>query len=139
MEVIKLSVDFGLVVLIWMVQLIIYPGFRYYEEKMFLRWHKHYAILISLIVGPLMIVQASIHIFELFYDYRISNLATFFLILGCWLITFLSAMPLHNKIDQGVKVNKYVKKLVSVNRYRTFGWTSVYLIILSQYIFGIYA
>ena len=31
MHTARTSVDFGLVVLIWLVQLIIYPSFRYYN------------------------------------------------------------------------------------------------------------
>ena len=49
--------DFGLLVLIWMVQLVVYPGFKYYQRERLLEWHARYTSRISYIVGPLMLGQ----------------------------------------------------------------------------------
>ncbi|MFT7429007.1 MAG: hypothetical protein ACI9IZ_001504, partial [Nonlabens sp.] len=40
LDLLQLLVDFGLVVLIWIVQLIIYPSFLYYGSKTLNKWHK---------------------------------------------------------------------------------------------------
>ena len=44
-----LLVDAGLVVLIWMVQLIIYPSFLHYDNNL-VEWHHKYTSRIALIV-----------------------------------------------------------------------------------------
>jgi len=38
---IRLLFDFGLLVLIWLVQLVIYPSFLYYEQDNLKRWHEN--------------------------------------------------------------------------------------------------
>ena len=47
-----LLTDFGLVVLIWIVQLIIYPAFYVVADNNFAAWHKKYMSLISYLVIP---------------------------------------------------------------------------------------
>ena len=59
-DLLQLLVDFGLVVLIWIVQLIIYPSFLYYNSNTLSKWHKTYTGRITTIVAPLMIAQIAI-------------------------------------------------------------------------------
>ena len=59
---IQIMVDSGLFILIWLVQLIIYPSFRYTEEKDFVGWHARYTWVIGAIVSPLMLVQVGIEV-----------------------------------------------------------------------------
>ena len=56
-DIIRLLVDFGLLVLIWIIQLIIYPSFLFYRAKELITWHKMYTKAIALIVIPLMLGQ----------------------------------------------------------------------------------
>ena len=53
----RLIVDSGMCVLIWMVQLIIYPAFHAITSARF-SWHGEYMQAIGTIVMPLMILQA---------------------------------------------------------------------------------
>ncbi|MEQ9363414.1 MAG: hypothetical protein RIF32_04185, partial [Leptospirales bacterium] len=48
---------FGLVVLIWLVQLVIYPAFMYADAEQFTDWHRVYTERVSLVVVPLMLGQ----------------------------------------------------------------------------------
>ena len=54
---ITLLVDIGLVVLIWMVQLIVYPSFTFYSKENLVNWHQKYTARIAVIVIPLMFLQ----------------------------------------------------------------------------------
>ena len=56
----RIAIDFGLVVLIWLVQLIIYPSFRYMSAEQLAIWHPNYSNLITLFVGPLMLAQVGV-------------------------------------------------------------------------------
>ena len=51
----QIIVDSGLFVLIWLVQLIIYPSFRYTKEAYFVQWHARYTLLMGLVVSPFML------------------------------------------------------------------------------------
>lgn len=54
------SINSGLLVLIWLVQIIIYPGMHGWNRESFSKQHKGYSLRISLIVVPLMLAQAGL-------------------------------------------------------------------------------
>ena len=66
---IRLLFDFGLLVLIWLVQLVIYPSFLYYEQDNLKRWHEKYTQKITYVVLPLMMGQLIITTIHLFNDF----------------------------------------------------------------------
>ena len=57
LETIRLICDSGLLILIWMVQLVIYPSFSYYKQEDLFKWHETYTKRIAVIVIPLMLGQ----------------------------------------------------------------------------------
>ncbi|MAJ50932.1 MAG: hypothetical protein CMB82_04875, partial [Flammeovirgaceae bacterium] len=64
---IRLLFDIGTLVLIWLVQLVIYPSFLFFERKNLKLWHDKYTKKVSFVVLPLMIGQfiiAGIHLFN---------------------------------------------------------------------------
>ena len=121
-------IDFGLVVLIWIVQLIVYPGFHYYEKEALVKWHTQYTSCISFIVMPLMVAQLSLHAYWLFEDFNFVRLAVFVMILAAWFVTFLLAVPLHGNISDGKDLAYSLQSLVKVNWIRTILWTIVFVI-----------
>ena len=47
-----LPLDFGLFLVLWLVQLIIYPGFYYSADTTFIDWHVSYVKRIMLFSSP---------------------------------------------------------------------------------------
>ena len=64
MLVARLCIDFGLFILIWMVQLIVYPSFRCIDANLFSQWHDKYTGLISVFVVPLMFTQVGLVLYQ---------------------------------------------------------------------------
>ena len=54
LDLARLLIDFGFVVLIWAVQLVIYPSFGFYAKANLFEWHKSYTARVTYIVLPLM-------------------------------------------------------------------------------------
>ena len=127
-EVLKLIFDFGLLVLIWLVQLVIYPGFSYYQKHDLLRWHKKYTIRLGYVVMPLMIGQLSLAIVQVINDFTMLSTVSLGLIIGVWLSTFLQFVPLHRKISSNVFDNAILKQLVQRNWLRTVLWTLIFVL-----------
>lgn len=123
-------VDFGLVVLIWIVQLIIYPGFHYYEREALIKWHTRYTVYISYIVMPLMIGQLGLHAYWVFEDFNFVRLAALLMVLAAWAVTFLFAVPLHGNISKGKDMAYSLHSLLKTNWIRTILWTTVFLVSL---------
>ena len=65
-EILRILFDVGLLVLIWMVQLIVYPSFLYYTHEQLVVWHTRYVKQISLIVIPLMFGQTLVSGYQLY-------------------------------------------------------------------------
>ena len=124
----KLLFDFGLVVLIWIVQLIVYPSFAYFDSKNLLIWHQKYTLLITIIVLPLMLGQLSMHAYSTLQQTSLLNIILLILVLSTWLITFIWAVPLHSKIDKGIDLPSVINQLVAVNWPRTIIWSLIFLI-----------
>ena len=121
-------IDFGLVVLIWIVQIIVYPGFCYYEKEALIKWHSQYARNISLIVMPLMTAQLGLHGYWVIQDFNFIRLFILGLILAAWAVTFMLAVPLHGNISKGKDLAYAVESLLKTNWIRTVLWTLVFLL-----------
>jgi hypothetical protein len=130
-----LLVDVALVVLIWMVQLIVYPSFTYYKPKNLIEWHQKYTTGIAVVVIPLMLAQLVLAIVAVFYQPNFTAISTLVIVLFLWIFTFLSFAPLHFKISEGKHNQKLLQLLIQRNWMRTFLWSSLFLFHLIMYVY----
>ena len=117
---ISLLVDAGLVVLIWMVQLIIYPSFTYYKSENLIKWHQKYTSRLAVVVVPLMLTQLALAIVAVFLAFNFTTIFTVVIVLFLWIFTILSFAPLHSKISAGNTNQNLLKLLIQRNWIRTF-------------------
>jgi hypothetical protein len=122
-EITRLLLDFGLCILIWMVQLIVYPSFLFFSDNNLFTWHKTYTKAIALIVIPLMLGQLGIAIYQVFLVQNTYTLTSIVLVVFLWGITLLKFAPMHQQISEGNTHEKLLKKLVQNNWIRTLIWT----------------
>ncbi len=123
----QLLFDFGLVILIWMTQLIVYPSFTKMNLDNLFEWHTSYTGRISILVMPLMIGQLGLHIYGLTQTLNSGQIAAFLFVILAWINTFFYAVPLHNQIAGGKEISQAAKHLVSVNRWRTGFWSIAFI------------
>lgn len=135
--ILKLVSDAGLLVLIWLVQLVIYPSFGFYSFSSLKKWHKVYTGRITLVVLPLMLSQLILSCWlVLIYNWSILHVINAVLVILTWLSTFITFVPLHQKIDLNNKnVKIYVKKLIKYNWLRTCLWSIIFLLSLINMIY----
>lgn len=118
-------IDFGLVVLIWLVQLIIYPSFRHVDPAQLQAWHKRYVGRIGSIVGPLMMTQVIVVSVQCTVALNFANALSIICVGLCWLSSFALSIPCHRKIEQGQGTAEVLDRLVGTNWPRTVLWTAV--------------
>lgn len=128
LEIAKLLLDFGLMILIWLVQLIIYPGFSYYQKNNLIQWHKQYTQRLAYIVMPLMVGQLCLSVIGIFNKFSVLKAIDLVLIITVWLSTFLQFVPLHYKISSNLINDKDLKHLVLRNWLRTILWTLIFIL-----------
>ena len=126
MSVLYSAINGGLVVLIWLVQIIIYPGMHGWDQPRFAVLHKDYTRRISFIVGPLMLGQAALALYQLIVQPGSSSVVQILLIGGVWAVTIFISVPLHRKLSDGYE-ERTVSRLVATNWLRTAGWSLVFL------------
>jgi len=129
-DITRLVLDFGLFILIWMTQLIVYPSFLFYSAKELITWHERYTKAIAIIVFPLMFGQLSITIYQVFITQNIYTITSIVLVIFLWGITLLKFAPIHKQISLGKFSHKLLNNLTQDNWVRTVSWTLLFLMSL---------
>lgn len=128
LQLVLTILDFGLLILAWLVQAIIYPSFQYINRESLPKWHANYQTLISFFVLPLMLAQLGLSVW---LAVNISGYLTILhscLLLLIWISTFFQAVPVHQNIEKQIEVEANLSNLVKVNTPRTILWTITFLI-----------
>ena len=135
LEYFRLLFDSGLLVLILMVQLIIYPSFLHYPLKSLITWHNIYTKKIAIVVIPLMLGQLIVSILQVYEKQVFDTLSYATIVLFLWGITLLKFAPMHNVISQGSVNEKFLNKLVRLNWIRTILWFLLFLLTITKIVF----
>ncbi|SKB66671.1 hypothetical protein SAMN05660866_02703 [Maribacter arcticus] len=128
LETIRLICDTGLFVLIWIVQLIIYPSFSYYKHDDLFKWHDIYTKRIAVIVIPLMVGQLITSSIQVYFNPYFYTITSSLLVIGVWLSTFLVFVPLHTNLSKREEVELSIKKLKLHNWLRTLLWSLIFIV-----------
>ncbi len=121
------AINGGLTVLIWLVQIIIYPGMYGWDQARFVELHRDYARRIACIVGPLMLGQAVLALWQMSTNPGLIAALQLVLIAAVWGVTILVSVPLHRRLSGGYD-EQAVNRLVASNWLRTAGWSLVSVI-----------
>jgi len=112
--------------LIWTIQLVHYPAFRYIAEPQFVEFEAFHQRRISWVVVPLMLIELATTL--ALFVWRPSGLPLSFAIMGAllvlaiWVCTFAVQVPLHNRLTQGYD-RPAIEALISGNWIRTVLWS----------------
>ncbi len=113
--------------IIWFVQLVQYPGFAHVDPSSFPAFHARHSDSISLIVGPLMILEAVSAVALLWRPLAFQSSGEVWLgvalVLVIWGSTFLLQVPLHTKLGSGFDETAW-RTLVRSNWVRTLAWSA---------------
>ncbi|MEM8927880.1 MAG: hypothetical protein AAGC45_06740 [Bacteroidota bacterium] len=124
--------DTGCFVLIWLVQLVIYPSFQHYRPTEFKIWHSRYTKRVTYVVLPLMLGQLVLGTIQA-TSFDVLPVFKLIFILATWLVTFVFFVPLHNKMDKTEEIQDGTKALVKQNWVRTGLWSLIFVISVVQY------
>ena len=124
-------VAFGLVVLIWLVQLVIYPAFGAIAPEHFVGWHARYTRAVTWVVAPLMLAQVALVGRLLFARPSWWSALAAGLIAVAWTATFALAVPAHERLQADGLDRAVIDRLVATNWIRTAAWTLAFLVLLA--------
>ncbi|MDF7807203.1 hypothetical protein P4E94_07125 [Pontiellaceae bacterium B12219] len=125
---IRFGADVAMAMLIWLVQLIIYPAYYSIDKTSFISWHGRYVKTIGMVVIPLMVAQIACISFQSLEQLTPLRLIAWALLLTAWTSTFLLSVPCHNKLQKNGKDNAVIKRLIQTNWIRTVAWSGVLIL-----------
>jgi uncharacterized membrane protein len=120
--------------LIWLIQLVHYPAFKYASQNDFLNFHTFHSQRISMIVMPVMVIELLTGALLFWQSTQPIIIINMILLLLIWLSTFFLSVPLHNKLAQGF-CDKTSSQLVLTNWPRTIFWTLRSLLLSITFLF----
>lgn len=123
---------------IWIIQLIQYPGFMFASRDRFVHFHTFHSRRITFVVGPTMLLElltAAVLFLAVEQNALVMavNLASVMLL---WALTFFVSVPIHNRLALGFD-EKLVRRLTVTNWYRTALWTLRSALLFCFLTFGI--
>ena len=129
LETLRLAFDTGALVLIWLVQLVIYPVFARMEAAAFRGWHPVYTRRVTYVVMPIMLGQLALYAYPCLTPPTEWNvILNTGLVVAAWGITFFGAVPLHAALDGPGDHPPLSARLLKVNWYRTILWSLIWLV-----------
>ncbi len=124
MDELRTQLDFGMVVVLWLVQLVIYPSFLRCDREQLVDWHRRYTQRVGWVIIPLMFGQLPLVAWLTWQHPNVANLAALTALLACWGLTFGVSVPLHRKIDAGDTSGATLERLIHTNWPRTVLWSA---------------
>lgn len=109
--------------LIWLVQIVHYPAYKFIDKTQFIQYQNFHTTSISYIVIPIMLIELFSGVYLLFEDeLRFWKILNFLGILGIWFVTFFFSVQYHNQLQNGFDLSA-IEKLIQTNWIRTVIWS----------------
>ena len=118
--------DCSLFILIWIVQLTIYPSFQFMSAKQLINWHAKYTERMAWIAGPLILLQTTIVCIQIAQEISAIHILSGCFVGVTWILTYFVSIPLHRTISKDGASPAVLKKLVHTNWYRTICWSVLF-------------
>ena len=124
LDLLHFAVTWALVGLIWTIQLVKYPGFRYVADEVFVEYHGHHTRAILFLVAPLMLSELALAGWLAWENvWAWDKVVPLCMVLGLWLSTVALQIPAHEILAKG-KNAPAIDRLVNSNWIRTVVWTA---------------
>lgn len=131
LEYLNILITFGLVILIWIIQILHYPSFFYYEEKEFSRAMLFHQRAVTFITLPLMVSELVVSGLIVFKTTSLFSIMGVILVALIWISTFFIQVPLHEKLTHS-KNTEFITKLIKTNWIRTYLWSLKFILLAWQ-------
>jgi hypothetical protein len=122
------AVSLALAAVLWMVQLVVYPAFRWIEPARFTVWHEGYTGAVTWVVAPLILIQtggvaARFWLLEALEPVWVLEAAC---TLVAWAVTVFVSVPIHARLQGELPPAARLAAmhwLVQTNWLRTVCWS----------------
>ena len=122
------AVSLALAAVLWMVQLVVYPAFRWIEPARFVQWHEGYTGAVSWVVAPLILLQTGGVAARYWFLEAPDTLWLLELVctVVAWAVTGFVSVPIHGRLQRDLPAEQRLaamQQLVRTNWLRTLCWS----------------
>lgn len=119
---------------IWIIQLVHYPAYRYIDALEFTQYQNFHSTQISYFVAPVMLLELATGAWMIYQlmtskDQLSVTILSFVMLLAIWGLTFFKIVPLHNQLLIGKNL-AIIENIIQLNWWRTILWTLRGLLLL---------
>lgn len=119
-----------LVAIIWVIQVLHYPTFRFIDPDKEIEFHKFHTSSISPIVAPLMVAELILVSLGLYLNFTSLSVTLLTFVIVIWLSTFLIQVPTHKKLSDDYN-KSLIDRLIKTNWIRTICWTAKLVLMIA--------
>jgi hypothetical protein len=124
----------SLIGVIWIIQLVHYPAYRFIDVTQFTQYQLFHSKQITYFVAPMMLLEFASSVWMLYQAIQTKTNLTllsvsFVLLLMIWALTFFKIVPLHNQLQFG-KDTSMIEQIIQLNWWRTILWSARGLLLL---------
>lgn len=128
---VQLVTSAGLLVLIWLIQVLHYPAFAYFDSALFAEAMAFHQTRITYVVLPLMLLELGVSIALAVQRPLWPELTALACVVLIWLSTFFVQVPIHGKLVSYDA--ELIRQLVSTNWVRTVLWSIKFALVYWAY------
>ena len=114
--------------MIWLIQILHYPSFNFYDDDQFQSAMAFHQRRITFIVVPLMFTELGLSLYQWFLEKNVLNTFSLACVLLIWASTFFIQVPVHSKLV--LKDERLIQSLVRGNMIRTGLWSLKLVLLL---------
>ncbi len=122
--------------LIWTIQIVHYPTFKFVEPVQFHNFTKFHVKKISYIVAPLMVLELASALYLLRVQANLPIFINLIFLLLIWLSTFFLSIPCHDKLLKQFDLS-IIEKLIQTNWPRTILWSLRSLLLMTYSLYTV--
>lgn len=116
--------------LIWIIQLLHYPSYRFIQTEKFSSYQNFHTNRITFIVGPVMLIEVLSGMYlTVTSDWTSAWTLNFVGLCLIWLSTLFFSIPAHNQLHWAYN-EKVISRLIKTNWLRTLTWSFRSLLML---------
>lgn len=119
---------FAMLGVIWLVQLLVYPGFRRISPQEWAAHHREHSTRISFVVVPLMLSELCAATLLALTEFSFATGAAAGCVAVAWISTFGIQVPLHGQLSRAHD-RAAIERLVRSNWIRTAAWTAKAIVV----------
>lgn len=129
-DLVKVLINTALFAQVWLIQVVVFPGFLYYSEENWKVWQRNLAMRMTLVMVPLILAQMITYTISLVAGITTSDILSVVLILVGLAVTIYIGFSWYERCQAAEDTKELRKSVQKIIWIRTLAWSMILIISL---------